>query len=88
MPYHRKGRVTLLTPVRRAAQAGVFPPPAPEFPISNYTYAKHCERLRRAAASGAVEVIEAYRPAGTRNTYARAALGYRDLLLEQLQARV
>lgn len=84
MAYQRKGRVTLLTKARRAMQAGHFPPAPPVFPMSNYTYGKVCERLRRAAESGDVETVRAYRPKGTANTYARAAVGYRDLLLSRM----
>lgn len=79
-----KPRATLLEGSRADLAAGVLPR-CPEFPASNYTYAKRCEAMRAEAEGGHPAAVqhEIQRVAGS-NTYARATRSYGAILLEHL----
>ena len=78
-------RSTLLSQARQAVAGGSLPPELEFNSERNYSYNTHAKALHQLARDGNVAGLAAYPLKGS-NTYARALIGYRDLLLSHLNA--
>jgi len=78
-------RLTLLSQARQAVAGGSLPPVLEFSSERNYSYNAHAKALHQLACAGDVAGLAAYPLKGS-NTYARALVGYRDLLLGHLKA--
>lgn len=81
----KQPRLTLLSQARQAVAGGSLPPVLEFSSERNYSYNTHAKALHQLACAGDVAGLAAYPLKGS-NTYARALLGYRDLLLAHLKA--
>ena len=81
----RRGRVSLLAGVRLGFDAGEIRPLV-FVTDANPTYNRHAHILYTAGLAGARDAIAAYPLSGS-NAYAKALLGYRDLLVQFLDAK-
>jgi hypothetical protein len=80
-----KGRVTLLASVRAGFIAGEIRPLV-FMSDANPTYNRHAHILYTAGLAGARDALASYPLSGS-NAYAKALIGYRDLLVQFLDAK-
>ncbi len=81
----KEPRSTLLSQAREAVAGGNLPPMLEFNSERNYSYNTHAKALHQLADVNDVAGLVAYPLKGS-NTYARALIGYRDLLLDHLKA--
>ena len=81
----KEPRSTLLSQARQAVAGGNLPPMLEFNSERNYSYNTHAKALHQLASVNDVAGLVAYPLKGS-NTYARALIGYRDLLLDHLKA--
>jgi hypothetical protein len=81
----RRGRVSLLAGVRLGFAAGEIRPLV-FVTDANPTYNRHAHILYTAGLAGARDALATYPLSGS-NAYAKALIGYRDLLVEFLDAK-
>lgn len=85
MPHPKTARrVRLLDAARAAVAAGKLPGMLEFASEANYSYNRHAAELHRLAKAGFLDEVMGYPITGT-NTYAKALVGYRSLLVEAMQ---
>ena len=80
----RLQRVGLLSAARKAVDTGKLPPLLKFTSAQNLTYNRHTEAMYALAKAGDRKALMAYCISGT-NTYAKAARGYQELLVEAVK---
>ena len=77
-------RVRLLDGARAAVAEGKLPQMLEFASTTNYSYNRHALELHKLAEAGLLDEVVQYPLAGS-NTYAKALMGYRSLLVEALE---